>query len=315
MSLTLVEASKIAANRGETVRASIIEEFARASDLLRVIPFRDIQGNAYSYNREGALPSVAFRGVNESYTESTGVVNPQTEALRIAGGDLDVDQFIIQTGGPGIREVHESLKIKALAAEMTRVVIKGDSETQPREFDGLQKRITGSQLIAAGTTDNGDALSLLKLDELIDAVAGDNKYLIMNKTMRRRLTAASRLQSVGGHVDFDKDAFGRRVTVYNDVPILVPYSDNGGTDPIDFTEQGDVGGTPGGATSTSIYCVAFGDGLTSGIQSGMMQVRDLGELDDSPKARTRVEWYAGLCIEHGRSAARLGGISNAAVVA
>lgn len=315
MSLTLVEASKIAANRGETVRASIIEEFARASDLLRVIPFRDIAGNAYSYNREGALPSVAFRGVNESYTESTGVVNPQTEALRIAGGDLDVDQFIIQTGGPGIRETHETLKIKALAAEMTRVIIKGDSETQPREFDGLQKRITGDQLVAAGTTDAGDALSLLKLDELIDAVAGDNKYLIMNKTMRRLLTAASRLQSVGGHVEFDKDAFGRRVTVYNDVPILVPYSDNGGTDPIDFTEQGDVKGTPGSSSSTSIYCVAFGDGLTSGIQSGMMQVRDLGELDDSPKARTRVEWYAGMCIEHGRSAARLGGIANAAVVA
>jgi hypothetical protein len=69
--------------------------FARASDLLMALPFKDIQGNAYQYNREGALPGVAFRGVNESYTASTGIINQLVEALRIAGGDLDVDTFII----------------------------------------------------------------------------------------------------------------------------------------------------------------------------------------------------------------------------
>lgn len=314
MSLTLVEAIKLAANNGEEKRAAVIAMFARASDLLMAVPFKDIQGNAYGYNREGALPSVAFRGVNESYTASTGIINPHTESLRICGGDLDVDAFILKTNGNGVRAAHENLKVKALAAEITRVLIKGDSESQPREFDGLQKRITGDQLIAAGTTDNGDALSLTKLDELIDAVPGIT-HLVMNKALRRRLTAASRSQAVGGHVSHDLDAFGRRVTVYNDIPILVPYSDNGGTEPLAFDEQGDVKGTPGGTSSTSIYGVAFGDGLVTGLQSGMMDVRDLGELDDSPLFRTRVEWYAGLCIEHGRAAARLGGIADAAVVA
>ncbi len=46
-----------------------------------------------------------------------------------------------------------------------------------------------------------------------------------------------------------------------------------------------------------------------------MDVRDLGELNDSPIWRTRIEWYAGLALYHGRAAARLRGISNAAVVA
>jgi hypothetical protein len=314
MALTLVESAKLAANNGETVRASVIAMFARASDLLMALPFKNIQGNAYAYNREGALPGVAFRGVNESYTASTGVINPLVESLRIAGGDLDVDKALIDWHGAGVRATHEELKVKALAAEITRALIKGDSTSDAREFDGLQARITGDQLIAAGTTDNGDALSLAVLDELIDAVS-DPTHLIMNKAMRRRISAAARLQTVGGYVEYDKDAFGRGVVKYNDLPILVPYSDNGGTDPLAFDEQGDVKGTPAGTSSTSIYCVSFGDAKVTGIQTRPMDVRDLGELDDSPVFRTRVEWYAGFCVEHGRAAARLGGISNAAVVA
>lgn len=309
MSLTLVEAAKLAANRGETVRAAVIAMFARSSDLLQALPFRDIQGNAYSYNREGALPGIAFRGVNESYTPSTGIVNPLTESLRIAGGDLDVDAFIIKTLGMGIRATHEELKVKSLAAELTRAIIKGDSASNAREFDGLQNRITGAQLIENHAT-TGGPLSLQKLDELLDAVPNAT-HLLMSKAMRRRLTAAARNTDVGGFITHDLDAFGRRVTVYNDVPILVPYSDNGGTEPISFDEAA----ATGGSTSTSIYALALGDGLMTGIQSGPMDVRDLGELDEKPAYRTRVEWYPGLVIEHGRAAARLRGITDAAVTA
>lgn len=313
MALTLVEAAKIAANEGKTLRASVIAMFARASDLLQAFPFKTIQGNAYQYNQEGVLPGIAFRGVNESYTASTGIINQKVESLRICGGDLDVDTFILRTQGEAVRATHEELKVKALAAEISRVLIKGDSTSNPREFDGLQVRCTGSQLIKAKAsgTDGGDPLSLSKLDELIDAVPGGT-HLVMSKASRRLLTAAARLYTVGGFITYGIDAFGRTVTKYNDIPILVPYSDNGGTEPISFDELGSTGST---ATATSIYCVALGDGLVTGLQSGVMQVRDLGELETTPAKRTRVEWDAGLCIEHGRAAARLYGISNAAVIA
>ena len=97
--LTLVEARKAMVNQGQTERAGIIQQFAERSDLLRAIPFMDIAGNSYAYSREGALSTAAFRGVNEDYTASTGVVDPAVEALRIVGGDLDVDNFILDTGG------------------------------------------------------------------------------------------------------------------------------------------------------------------------------------------------------------------------
>ncbi len=311
MGLTLVEAAKLALANGETKRAAVIQMFARGSSVLAAMPWNSIPGNSYAYSQQGALPGVAFRGINASYTASTGVINPESEALKIAGGDLDVDVAIVKMLGLGVRSAHEEMKATALAQEISRVLIKGDSTSTITEFDGLQNRITGNQLVAAGATSGGDALSLLKLDELIDTVDGANA-LIMNKTMRRRLTAAARNPDVGGLVGFAVDAFGRQITTYNDIPILVAYPDNGGTDPIAFDETGSGGGS---AVTTSIYAVRFGDGYVSGIQNADMEVRDLGELDSAPVMRTRVEWIVSMLVEHGRAAGRLYGITNAAVTA
>ena len=308
MALTLVEASKLYA--GDPLRSAIIELYARSSNILAVLPFENINGNAYRYNREETLPGVGFRGVNEAYTESTGILNPITEPLVIAGGDLDVDKFILDTMGDNQRSVHEAMKVKALALKWTETFIKGDQSSEPREFDGLQVRCTGNQLIAAGSTANGTPLSLAKLDELIDAVE-DPQYLIMNKTMARRLSAAARTYTVGGFITYDLDAFGRRVTKYNDLPILIADKDNENNDILPFTEAC----TSGTATGTSIYCVSLGDGKLMGLQNGGMDVRDLGELQTKPALRTRVEWYSGMAVFHGRAAARLYSISNAAVTA
>jgi hypothetical protein len=317
MAVTLLEAAKVAFNNGETKRAGIIATFARASAWLAAIPFRSIPGNSYAYNQEGILPGVAFRGINEGYTPSAGVINPAAEALRVAGGDLNVDPALVRMFGSEVRTTQETLKTKALSASITNKLIKGDSSTEPREFDGLQKRIptTGTQFVSAGTTDGGDPLSLFKLDQLIGLVSGPNKQLWMPKTLIQRITQAARNYQVGGFVMWTPDSFGRQIPNYNGVPMVEPYPENDGTEPLAFDEQGDLGGTPGGSTSTSIYCVSLGDGYMSGIQNGVMDVRDLGEDNDTPVLTTRVEWLVSIVVEHPRAVARYGGISNAAVAA
>jgi hypothetical protein len=137
MSVTLVEAAKHAQGRNDTVLSAIIELYAQSSDILQALPFTNIQGNALKYSREETLPGIGFRGVNGSYTESTGIVNPVTETLVIAGGDLDVDKFIVDTMGSDIRGAHEAMKIKALAGRWTKEFLKGDNETDPTVFSGL----------------------------------------------------------------------------------------------------------------------------------------------------------------------------------
>jgi hypothetical protein len=308
MALTLIEAAKKFGDN--PVRSAVIELYAQNSDVLANMPFDTIAGNALRYNREETLPGIGFRGVNEAYTESTGVINPVTEPLVIAGGDLDVDMFILQTMGEDQRAAQEAMKIKALAHRWTKAFIKGDNSTEPREFDGLQVRLTGSQLIDAGSTANGEPLKLTKLDEAIDAV--DNPtHILMNRAMRRRLSAGARSTSVGGYITYDLDSFGRRVARYNDLPIVTVDQDNTGSEILGFTEAA----ASGTATATSIYVVSFAEGMLQGIQNSDMDARDLGELEEKPAKRTRVEWYSGIALFHPKAAARLRYISDAAVVA
>ena len=309
MALTILEAAKLGG--GTEIQLAVIEIFARSSPILGVLPFRDIPGNALKYNREKTLPGVAFRGANEAYTASTGILNPIVESLTIAGGDLDVDNFIIKTEGEDARAVHEAMKIKALAEDWQRAFFKGDTSSEPREFDGLQIRVVGDQLIDAGATSGGDPMSLAKLDELIDTVMNPT-HLLMNKTMARRMAAAARTTAVSGYLTYERNEFGFRVMFYNDIPILIIEDSEGKDTVLPFTEANPGGGA---AASTSVYCASFGDGMFQGLQNGGMDVRDLGELDEKAVWRTRIEWYAGIAIYHGRAAGRLQGITDAAITA
>ena len=305
--MTLVEAAKLATDN--PLKQGIIELYAGSSSILMNLPFVGISGNAYKYNREGSLPGVGFRGVNESYTPSNGIINPITEALVIAGGEVDVDKFIVATQGNSARATHEAMKVRALSLAWTKKFIKGDTASDAREFDGLQVRVTGNQVISAGTTANGAALSLGKLDQAIDQTLNPTA-LIMNKALRRRLTAAARLTTVGGYVTYSTDAFGRQITKYNDLPILEIDLDNEQNEILGFSEAADSGTD----TATSIYVVSMGDDGLSGLQNGSIEVNDLGELQSSPLYRTRIEWYNGLAVFNGRAVTRLKFIGDLAVV-
>jgi hypothetical protein len=305
--LTLHEASKLV--DGDLKRQAIIEMFAGSTDLMAALPLMDIPGNSYSYAQEAKLPSVGFRGYNQGYDASVGVVNPQSETLRIAGGELDVDTALVKTHGVGVRTRQESMQIKAMGAKITAAFINGDGDDGVA-FDGLRKRIRGYQLLAAdeNAPNANNPLHLATLDEAIDRV--DNPtHIIMSKRMRNLLSQAAKDRDVGGDLQWDKDDFGRRVGFYNDLPILVTEDDERGEKIIDFNEAGPAGG----AVSQSVYVVSFGDGKIVGLQNGIMDVRDLGEIDAQPVFRTRVEWLVAMAVMHGKAAARIWGITNAPV--
>ncbi len=306
MGLTLLEAAK---SERDPARLAVISELSEG-DLMGVVPFQDIEGEGVFYDQEGELPAVGFRGINETLEATYGVMNPQAEKLKIMGAEVDVDTAIIDMRGPQAVADQVRMKVRSLRMTFEDQFINGDESTNPRAFDGLRRRInTGSsQAISMG-----GALSLSALDELIDAcdAMGGQKYLIMNKKMRRRLNTASRNSSIGGFINYSQDEFGRRVTQYGDVPIIVTdvNAQNQSIQP--FTEA---------SSSTSIYCVAFGDLLTTAIQGRArgqfgVSVRQLGEVSDAPVDRTRIEWYCGMAVYNGRSAARLTGVTDAAVVA
>lgn len=308
MAMTLLEQSKLVEN--DIKRQGIIEFYAGSSAILQVLPFEDIPGGALKYDTEDTLPNVAFRGINESYTEGVGVINPQVESLTIGGGLLDFDRALIKMQGEFARTRHVTMKIRAFSLKWTKTFIKGDTNTNPKEFDGLQVRLVGDQLIAAGGTSGGDALSLAKLDELIDQTINPT-HLVMNKTMKRLLTAASRNTSIGGHINFEPGQMGITNPSYNGLPILTLDLDNTSTAILPFTEANPGGGS---AASTSIYCTSFTEEGIMGLQNGIMEVDDTVTNSSATVETTLVEWLSSFAVFHGRGAARLNGIKNAAVV-
>lgn len=310
MAVTLVEAAKLSNN---PLQRGVIETFVQSSPVLDRIPLMSIEGNAYAYNVEATLPGVAFRSVNEAYVESTGTVNQRTESLVILGGDADVDRFLVQTRGNinDQRAVQTAMKVKSASLKFQDTFINGDVTVDTKAFDGLKKRLTGAQVIDAATNGIGPVAGghdfFDALDALAGAVAGGPDAFYANRAVISRILSAGR--RVGGAEMVTEDMTGKRVPMWNGVPLLDIGTKADGSQIIG---QDEVQGTS--TTSSSIYAVKFGQGegdqAVTGLSNGGVQVYDLGELQEKPAYRTRIEFYCGVAV-FGNGAARLRGVLNA----
>lgn len=309
MPLTTIEGGKL--GRQDSLKEGIVEIF-REGKLYAAMPQLSVAGTGIHYNQEQTLPGIGFRGVNEAYSESTGIINPQSEALKIFGGDVDIDLALEAMQGSEIRTAQVAMKVKAARLKLEKTLIKGDSTSDVNEFDGLQARIpTGSSQLITNAS-NGGGLSLAALDELIDAIdeTVGSPVLVMNRALRRRLSAAARVASAVGNLQYGQDALGRQQLAYNGIPIIDIDHDETGAQILAFNE------TQGSSSAcSSIYIVAAGVNGATLITNGGIGVRDLGEIDTKPVRRIRVEAYLGMAVFHPRAIARLNGITNAAVAA
>lgn len=296
MAITLAEAKKHSTNPQEL---AIITELA-AGPLLQSLPFREVQGNGLFWKREESLGDVGFRTFNAGYGESYATIKQHSEALKLFGGDIKVDRAIVELEGPEARAYQIQSKTRAMRLAFEGLFINGDSNSSGAEFDGLARRI------ASGSSqyfDNGaGALDTGKLDEAIDAVdaQGGQKYLVMSKSARRHL---SKIARANGQIDIERNSFGYQQLFYGGIPVLELDRDHQNVAILDANQD-----------DQSIYVVAFGNDLLTGLQNGGPQVRDLGEATDAPVLVTRVEWYCGMALINGRAAARLDNIDATAAV-
>lgn len=303
--ITLAEQSKYFQN---PLKRGVVEVFAQNSPILQYMPFQSISGNSYAYNQEQTLPGVGFRGINSSWTEDHGVLNPESESLKIGGGLIKIDRALIKMqgdNGTDLLSTQIAMKTKAMSLRFSKAFIKGDESVDANEFDGLEKRLAGDQVLDMGATDGGDALTLDKLDELVDSLDLTPSMLLMNKTMRRKVNALMR--AAGQASETVNGVFGQQVPSYAGIPIGVVGKDNEGNEILDFDEPDLDNGDQN--VTTSIYAVSFGSEGVAGIQNGNMEPDDQGYSENWRKIL--VEWYCGMCVFHPRAAARLRGISNA----
>ena len=286
------------------LKRGVVSEITNESVFLRRLHFVPVNGFAYSYNRQKTLGGIAFRGLNESYVNDTGVVNPSVETLSIFGGEVRTDRQLVNKQGDLVRANAIAAKVKKAGLFFDRYVLKGDPGINANQFYGLNARLTGAQVLAAGA--NGAALTLDLLDQALDAVAGSNdrKFIVCNKVVRRKLTALLRAAAGGSAIS----EIGPQAREYDGAAIEVLDEDGDETPILAFDEsQGSSNVT------TSLYVIRAGGDVDGEHVQGLIGA-DLVEHVAVGLQGTYytdiVEANMGLGMFHPRAACRVKGILN-----
>jgi hypothetical protein len=300
MALLKVEAEKLTNN---DLVAGVIEEIIDRDEVFARLPFTQVDGKAYVYNREATISEADFLDpVTDTVNEGAATFSEITTRLRILIGDVDVDKFLDSTmnNTNNQRAIQIAAKAKGLARKFQRTLVIGDNTTNPKEFDGFSKLVTVGQTITAGV--NGNAITMTMLDELSDAVLLGADAIVMRSGTLRAYRAL--LRALGGTTadSVIMGNFGMPIPAHNGVPILVN----------DFLPTNEAQGTA--PNTCSIYAVRFNEsdglhGLYGGGSAGI-QIEDLGTVQNKDATRTRLKWYTGLALKSTKSLARIRGVTS-----
>ena len=151
-------------------------------------PLSEVIGTAVTYNREATMPAATFYDVGDTWTEATPTFTQITTALKILGGDADVDNFLQATYADtnDIEAEVIASRAKTVAHKFSDTFFNGDAAIDTKSFDGIHKIIPAGQSMVTGA--NGAALTLPLLDMLVDLVQpGKPEILLMSKRTRRKL--------------------------------------------------------------------------------------------------------------------------------
>lgn len=308
MAITLAEGAKYSQNM---VRRGVLETIIKDSVILTRLPFIDVVGNAYKYLQESTQPTASFFDPNEVWTEDTGTVVEATAAIRIMGGDADVDNFIKQTRSnlTDLKAETISAKVKAVKHTFLDSFWYGDNAVNSKQFDGMHKIIgaLSAQEIHKGSGSTGAAVDVKDLDTLFDLILdGPADCVVSPKALRRRFAQFLRSKV---NIMFTKDNYGVRFMEWDGVPWYVD----------DFLTQteaissGEYSAKTGGVTG-SIFALRFGVTDVVGFQNGGLKTINIGQLESKDAERTRVRWYCSVGLLRSFSAGIIDGITNVAIV-
>jgi len=299
MPLLKTEAEKLSNN---DLEAGVIEEIIEKDDLFAVLPFMQINGKAYVYDRENTIGGADFLDPNEAINEEASTFTEVVSKLRVLAGDVDVDKFLQSTMSDtnDQRAVQIAQKAKGVARKFHQTLAVGNATTSPKEFDGLAQLCAAGQKIIAGA--NGAALSLSMLDELLDAVPNGADALIMRPGTIRAYRALLRASGGIQPSEIMMENFGRVMLTHNGVPILRNDFISGTVD------QGSA------LDTTSIYAVRLNEldglhGIYGGGNAGIV-VEDIGTVQNKDASRIRLKWYTGLALKSTKSLAAIVGVTN-----
>lgn len=277
MAVTLEQAKL---NVQDDLQSTIIDEFRKSNYLWDTMEFDDVVSPtgggatlAYAYNRVKTQATAGFRAINEEYSAQEATMEQKVVNLAIFGGSFKVDRVIANMGGIANAVTFQvQQKVKAASALWNETVINGDTGTNSKAFDGLEKAITGSDteykpkavidLSDSAAIDKNYKVFLDELDNCLGLMDGTPTALLVNDALFTKIRAVIRRAVAYTET---KDSFGRIIPAYDGIPIIKLGAKSGSNEqvvPIKQTEN-----------TTSLYAVRLGlDGLHAVSMAGQSPV-------------------------------------------
>ena len=314
---TLSEYQKLA---NDDVTAGIFDNIITASELAPFLQFKSFSGNSLVYNRESTLGAAATHQVGDIWSDTEPTYTQKTASLTTVGIQHPLDRFAMQTvdNVQSQEAVLLSKMSKSIARKLEDLLLNGNSGAVSTEPEGLTSLlISDSRLLmmddgSTPSTIAGDEteLTIDRLDAMIDMVElGKPDFLMMNKTMRRKLTALARATGSGVVLN-SAEMFGHQYTLYNGIPVVI-------NDYISNSETYENSGAWGSSSATTIYALKTGEekqGWTV-IHNGAVldpDIQRLGTKVDKNEDTYRMVVYLNAVLYSAKVCAGLAGIDSAA---
>lgn len=308
MPVTLSEAKK---NVQDDLQMGVYDEFAKSSFIMNNITFDDVVSPTgggttmtYGYTRLKTQPTADFREVNSEYTPQEVTKERYNVDLKIFGGTFQIDRVIAGMGGI-VSEVELQMKqkIKAASALFNDTVINGDSATNSKAFDGLDKAVTGSstEFVPTAAIDLSDSAAvdanwktfLDLLDEFLMGLNGTPSMIAGNTKLIAKIKAIARR---AGQYQITQNGFGQQVESYAGIPLVDLGAKAGTNDPVSKIN---------GQGETSLYAVRFGmDGFHAVAPTGNALIKTwLPDFKTSGAVKTgEVEMIAAVALKTTKAA-------------
>lgn len=303
------------------LKKGVIDVFRREAIVADQMSFENVDSLAVTVIRTKKLPTVAFRKIGNSFSESKGEFEPISENLFQMGGYIDVDKVLVKSKTTVDQRAKQTdMFLTSISYMFNDYFINGDPTVDVDGFTGLYYRIwkyhAAQEVNAGGLDISPDATGLTanqitlidymqKLFHKCDGHKADVAYC--NDTLLLRLCSALR---ASGYLDTTQDNYGRWVETYG--PNGPKLYDIGPKADQTTSIIGDVENTGGepltSGTATSCYAVKYGENFLQGMQLYSPDTVDIGLLETGVAYRTVVDWPVGLLITNPRSIARLSGV-------
>jgi hypothetical protein len=293
-SFTLAEAQKLGLN---DLQAGIAQIIVTVAPGLGLMPFNQVAGNAYAFNRELTLVDGQLIDADGTITDSSALTNTAvTVNLKGVSGQSDIPrmELAMQIGsnaGNDIRAIHLASAAKGVARKYQDMLINGT--VGANGWDGLDAMLTA---FTAQDVDAADAaFSLDLVDSMLSVLTTRPQWLMGNAkaeaAFRKTMRAAGGITTV--------ELNGVYFTSYDGIPFI--RNDWIATD----IDAGTVG------NQTNIYAGSWDDGSATGGLAGiapmgnMFEVTEIPALEGKDATRLRVVMYGAATVFSPLTVARL----------